>query len=220
MERNEWCCIYIDSEHTQQFIYGLILAVDDCFFAVNMIAPSGEYDGILVKPLHSIFRIETESQYCRKMKDLSHSLTKEMMPTIVFSDDIVISMLKFALKEKAVISLELNSSGYDDIVGIPYEICDNICSVYQYTAYGEYDGIAYVDIRTISQLCYNSSDERVICSLMNERAGDSAQGTVQRKRTEDDLPGGQGTVLCLEKQKDGGIIIKGDKNAETSSQKK
>lgn len=177
----DWCCIYSDPNNAQRFIYGVIYAFDDNFCAIRMRAPSGEEDGILAKPIHTIFRIETNSQYCRKMQILSACVSEVAPPKIDTQDGIISSLLKHAMREKALVSIELNDSGCDDIIGIPINVSYENCIVMQYDNYGKRDGMSNIDINAITQLCYNSSSEQIISRLLNNgNIGDTEgkQGTV------------------------------------------
>lgn len=67
MVTGEYLMLYMDSNDTGKFCYGRVLAADEDFVALYLIAPDGAYDGLLVKETGSVQRIESGGQYDAKM---------------------------------------------------------------------------------------------------------------------------------------------------------
>ena len=61
----EYLMLYMDPDDTGKFCYGRVLAADEDFAALYLIAPDGAYDGLLVKETGSVQRIESGGQYER-----------------------------------------------------------------------------------------------------------------------------------------------------------
>lgn len=60
--------VYSNSDDTTKFAYGRPLCMDDVDFALYLISPNGEYDGILVQEINEILYIERDEQYAQKCK--------------------------------------------------------------------------------------------------------------------------------------------------------
>lgn len=69
-KEQKYASIYTDSENSNKFIYGQILAVDMDYIAIGMISPDGISDGIVVQPTGRVIRVEIGGQYDRKMQKL------------------------------------------------------------------------------------------------------------------------------------------------------
>lgn len=66
----EYLMLYMDPDDTGKFCYGRVLAADEDFVALYLIAPDGAYDGLLVKETGSVQRIGFGGQYDAKMRKL------------------------------------------------------------------------------------------------------------------------------------------------------
>ena len=70
----EYLMLYMDPDDTGKFCYGRVLAADEDFAALYLIAPDGAYDGLLVKETGSVQRIESGGQYDAKMRKLMQGI--------------------------------------------------------------------------------------------------------------------------------------------------
>ena len=168
----EWVCIYTDIINTSKFIFGRVLAKDEINLAIQMLSPSGADDGILVKRIDSIFRIEADSKYVNKMLLLKNGLGN-VDYSIELSEDIIASVLKYCIENNQIVSLEIEASGFDNITGKPIELNDFVCTIRQYNEYGEYDGFSHVEVARITQLCFNSLDEKTLEELVRIKQAQS-----------------------------------------------
>ncbi len=154
-----YCCEDID-----KFLYGKLLSVNDYEFALLMYTPSGLYDGIIVKRIEEITRIEYDGQYEKKMqKILSQIIDTENY----YIDDLQItsSILKLSLKLSKIVSIELLNSGYDNIVGFVDEIHNNKCTIKLIDEYGYEDGYCCSVIDDITQVMFDGEKESLILKL-------------------------------------------------------
>ncbi|MCQ4021805.1 MULTISPECIES: hypothetical protein [unclassified Ruminococcus] len=157
--------IYTDINEPSKFCYGYILCVNYEEVAIYMISPDGFFDGILMKKIYDIIRIEIDGQYHEKMKKLC-SLSK-MQPFNYSIDptNIQYSLLEIALQSKQIVSLELVDSGYDDVVGFVESIDNGLCKIKIVDEYGFEDGYCFVMANKITQISYASQDEIRILKL-------------------------------------------------------
>lgn len=166
--------LYTNQNDISKFIFGKILSVNDNEFAFYMISPDGKYDGVLVKEINSIVYFETDNQYIKEMCKLcdEHSLCS---PFIDFNkNNIKTAVLLEAMKSKKIVSLELNYSGFDNVVGFVEDVSDNLCKIKQVDLQGLYDGVAFVVESNITQISYDSHEEQQILA----RAGQSGDGSM------------------------------------------
>lgn len=141
-------CVYTCDSEISKFLYGRIIFIDNEFFALYMLTPNGENDGILVKKISCITYVEMDGQYDEKMKKLCPNF-----------DDLI---------SKTPISVELLDSGVDSVIGQVTAVNEKICTVRQIDEYGCYDGIAYVNVPDITQVSYASADNSILLLLMTK----------------------------------------------------
>lgn len=164
-KEQKYASIYTDSENSNKFIYGQILAVDMDYIAIGMISPDGISDGIVVQPTGRVIRVEIGGQYDRKMQKLIMFHNSKSDQYAFENGKILESVLRIAQQTKRVVSIEILNSGYDDIAGFVDEIENHFCAVRQIDAYGCEDGVSYVQMSDITQVSYDSVDEKKIMML-------------------------------------------------------
>lgn len=164
--KGSFVSIYTNDENTSKFIFGKILCVNNSEIAIYMLSPDGSYDGILVTDNSKIFRIETNSDYNKKMQKLCNFEELPVCYEFKNNENIKKELLYLAHKTKQAVSIELLNSGYDDVVGIVENIGDNICTISQINQYGKPDGVSFVSMQDITQISYNSQDEIIIMRLI------------------------------------------------------
>lgn len=163
-----YCC-----DDNNNFIYGKILSVNDSEFALLMYTPSGNYDGIIVKSIDEIIRIEYDGQYEQKMQKV---MLRNIDAESYCIDGFLItnSILELSLKLNKIVSIELLKSGYDDVVGFVDEICDNKCTVKLVDEYGYEDGYSFILISDITQVMLDGERENLLQKLwqINKNSGE------------------------------------------------
>ena len=176
--------LYANSEDSSKFCYGRFLNFDNENFLFLMITPDGKYDGLLVKSINDIIRINKNDCYDERMQKL---LCLEDMEDLFLKLDKSNDVLKFSLLmsqiNKKIVSIELNHSGTDDVVGFVNMMSDTICEIKQIDFYGRSDGVAYVKIDEISQVSLDSSAEQILLKLFEKNESGTAtddpdQGTI------------------------------------------
>ena len=164
LKQNKDACIYTNLEKTNKFHYGKILQVNEDEVAIGMITQDGEFDGILMKPIDSIYRVDVDGQYVQKMQKLC-SVSFESYNDKLDANNIKASLLLLAQRTQKVISVELINSGYDDVVGFVAEVNNGICSIHIVDEYGFDDGASFQSLNDITQIRYASEDEERILKL-------------------------------------------------------
>ena len=165
MNSGDFAEIYTDSSDISKFAFGRIVACDELFFIAELISPSGNYDGLLLKPTDDIIKICVETEYAEKMKILAGNFIKQQYH--FNSDDLISQILLYAQEKKLIVSVELLHSGYDDITGFADSAKDNRFIIKQIDRYGNYDGTAYVNKSDVTQVSCNSENEISLLKLYN-----------------------------------------------------
>lgn len=164
-QSEKYVSIYANENDTSKFVFGRILSVSEKYFAIYMIAPDGNYDGVLVKCLKDLIRIEIDDKYSNKMKQIIKSANENRFNFSLDNQNIIGAILDIAKTTKKIISLELLNSGENDVVGFVESVNSNICVIKQINEYGEEDGYSYIFLDNITQITYDSIDEQIVLNL-------------------------------------------------------
>lgn len=163
-------CVYTCDSEISKFLYGRIIFIDNEFFALYMLTPNGENDGILVKKISCITYVEMDGQYDEKMKKLCPNFDDLISETPIDFENgnALFSIMLEALRTEKPISVELLDSGVDSVIGQVTAVNEKICTVRQIYEYGCDDGIAYVNVPDITQVSYASADNSILLLLMTK----------------------------------------------------
>ena len=162
-KQNKNVSIY-SCEDSNKFLYGKVLSVNNCEFALLMYTPCGMFDGIIVKKIKDITRIEYDGQYEQKMqKVLSRDIDAEKY--CIADSEITSSILELSLKLNKIVSIELLNSGTDNVVGFVDEINDNNCTIKSVDEYGYEDGYSFILISDITQVMFDGERENLFLKL-------------------------------------------------------
>ena len=164
LKENRYVMLYTNFEDTRKFSFCKILSLSEKELAVGMISLDGDEDGVSILCVDSIFRVEWEGQYSKKMEKLCAG--KKLFTDIQFpNDDIMVFALKTATYSKNIVSIELLDSGFDDAVGFVDSIDDGECLVKLIDEYGFADGYSRILIKNITRVTYGSAEEKRVFKL-------------------------------------------------------
>lgn len=163
--------LYTNTDETDKFIFGQIIAADEDYAAILMVSPLGHYDGVLVKPREDFFRIDEDDKYVEKMKKLIDFSISEAFGAEISGDGVPMQALNIAKAKKKIVSIELLHSGYDDVCGFVESYNGNICAVKRVDTDGCEDGKTYINICDITQIAIDSEDEQRLLKLWNKNRG-------------------------------------------------
>ena len=156
----EYLMLYMDPDDTGKFCYGRVLAADEDFVALYLIAPDGAYDGLLVKETGSVQRIESGGQYDAKMKKLMQGEQLPDWPGETRSGSIAAQLLSMAAERRNVVSIEFWDSGLDNDIGLVKAVDEETATVTLMDAYGYPDGESLFRLDSVTQIACDGRDER------------------------------------------------------------
>ena len=165
----KYVCIYTNNTKQDKFIYGRIIGADEVFLAILMVSQDGLYDGIAIMEIERVLRIEESVSYNDKMVRLMRIRGYAEKEISVDETDILSWGINLVVNKKSIVSVELCGSEMWDVVGIMDSITGNNCKVNCVDEYGLEDGVSFIELRDITQICFESEDENRISVLWKDR---------------------------------------------------
>ena len=118
--------IFSDSENTNKFSSGYVVAVSDTYVLVALLDPNGRYFGFGTFVLDDIYALECEGKYEKKLAIL-HSLSDRIHADIeLLTGDIMLDLLTFAYYKALIVTVEVFTSGLDNSQGFVTDISDGV----------------------------------------------------------------------------------------------
>ena len=153
--------LYSNLQDTDQFAVGIVCAVNDEDVLLYAISPNGSYDGYQTIPCTDIYMVCTDGEYEKELERVFsvQQISKPMWHPI--ETNLRLALLRRAKEKDYVVSLEIGKSGNYDIQGKVTAVSDETVSVDAYDDSG-YSGNYIIDIRRISEVVADSSDERML----------------------------------------------------------
>ena len=162
---DSYVAVYDNSADISQFKFGKFLCINDSRFAMLLISPNGDYDGIVVNDTEKIFRVASSGRYHEKIRKLMN-FSLESVPLPCFDPQCIdMSILMYAKELNRLVSIELYDSGYYDVVGLVENVSESVCQIHTINEYGERDGCSFVNLDSISKISCDSEDERRVMRL-------------------------------------------------------
>lgn len=160
------CEVYTNDSDVDKFAVGYISAVDDTDCLLYNLDYYGKYDGLTCLLTDDIYEVKTETTYLKCIEKLSGFETTnfkfEQQKDSVFD-----SILNEIYKNCRICAIELFDSGKENITGHLTSINEKASiEIECIDEYGNYDGKALIDARSINCITYDSLDTRRIEKLI------------------------------------------------------
>ena len=168
MTSKEWVCVHREVLHND-FSYARIIGCDEERFAFILISPEGFDDGIIIEDIEEIKFIEQGGPYDAKMSALMCISGYKERKVDPLQEDLILWGLKYAFDNELMVSIEVEKSGIDNIIGLVKSMEQGVCKIMQIDLYGEFDGDAYVRTDSISHLWIDSADDRRTLALYKSK---------------------------------------------------
>lgn len=167
MEQKEIVLLYTDEDDTEDFSSGYIARCTDNEIIMLCLDTCGRYDGVAVKMIEDIIKLEYGGQYSERLKKLNSFKNEMSKFQYIEKDNAFLSVLSYAQVKRKIVKIEILNSENDDVIGYVEEINNNILTVELVDYYGLKDGRAIIDIENINYLECDSEYERARELLVN-----------------------------------------------------
>jgi hypothetical protein len=164
-EERKIVSVYTNIDDTTKFMVGYILGVNDEWFVLLSISPTGMYDGLIIDQVNRVLRMNVDSKYEKKILSLQQDNIQETELITFRKENIMLEFLNFAEKNKHIISVEIENSGCYEIQGYINKIKHEVIIIDEISEYGENDGSSTVNILNITKVRCNSEDELLLQRL-------------------------------------------------------
>lgn len=163
---DDFVAIYTDLD-SECFGVGTVLAIDEKNIIISSVDPYGAEDGLTLYNIETIIKIEKESQYCTKIKNLMKKKQTELERHKFTKGDILQQLLELSKKKEKIVDIKLLNCDKSASVGYVSFLSDDICEIKQIDDYGNEDGACIFSIEDITSIKYNSIENRDIQLLLN-----------------------------------------------------
>lgn len=171
IKANKVVSIFSDYDNKEKCTVGFIKGFDDVYVLIICIDVNGEYDGIALRKLDCIYRIDFDGIYETKIHRL-YELKNEENCEFLFnkSIDIFGQLIKYAISYDKVIEISIDEDNEQElIVGTVNSYNeDKIVYIKKINSYGENDGITIINEQDTVTLNCDSRDARDL-QLLNKK---------------------------------------------------
>jgi hypothetical protein len=174
---NDYAAVYANCASPEKFLFGRVIFCGEDHFVIESFCPDGGEDGWILKEYASVFRVEIDSQYVRKMQSLM-LLDRSLEKPELNSDCLIDSLLLFAKKMGFLVGIEVLENGCE-ITGWVKSLQDGICCIQQLDEYGNEDGESFIDVLDITQIGCHTSDEQQLEHLAKLKFRPNGEGVLQ-----------------------------------------
>lgn len=172
LKNPEWIEVYSKIDDTSSFVVGKVLSLDDDYVLLGLVHPTGVYDGYIVLSLGKLYQVKEKSKYISRLLMLMEHKNKfSFLPSLMGKHEVLQVFMHQAQQAKWVVSIELNNSGYNDIIGIIQSVNDTTLEVTEITDNGYIDGKTTVECTYITRISADDVNERqlqLLASLVSE----------------------------------------------------
>ena len=177
--RERRCLVEIYAGHEDRFSVGRVDALDATHFRLNALDRAGQPDGIVVRALADVSRIETETEYLTqriaRLKDLYGAPPLHMPQRLVGSNpNLLRDALALSLEDRTVVTIWTNSDDFQQ-TGIVAKLSDDAGTILDLDEYGLVDGEVPFRIADIRQLDFGGEHQRIVQHLRGWRAQPSGR---------------------------------------------
>ena len=164
--------IFSDPSMPDLCAVGFALAISSKHIIISQISVNGMYDGYSARMIDSIFRIDYDGAYEKKIKFL-YSLQKQkhlniINKTINKTSNLYKELLLEALKNKMVVAI--NTVNNDETVfGWVNDIKSNIITIDRINNDGASDGVSILLLENIEKIYCDSEDEHTLGILNSHK---------------------------------------------------
>lgn len=169
LKSGEIIAVYDHNGETDRFKAGRVIALTEEDVILYEYAPDGRYDGYLLVKTASIFRTDCGGKYLEKLALLRSRFDSAPEAADIKGDDLVYSLLCYALENRLAVTLELQDSGLKDIRGFVRKTEKDSALIDLLGENGESNGCSVVCCSDITFIACDSDDEQILKFLNENR---------------------------------------------------
>jgi len=158
--------IYTNRIDPEVFACGYIMGVDKRYVYIKHITPGGEEDGIVVRRIEKIYRIEYGGNYENRIGKL-YKLKKQTHEkyNLVIGD--LDNLLLLSKEQELIMTISIGSEGEAEITAIVHSVKDEKIYLCIVNINGEKDGEAIIFRNDIESINCDTRDEKDLRLLLN-----------------------------------------------------
>ena len=167
------CLVEVYAGDDDRFSVGTVDALDETHFRLNALDRAGQPDGIEVRAMADVSRVEIETEYLTRriarLKDLYATPPRYKPQRLVGSDpNLVRDALALSIEDGAVVTI-WTDSGDIQYTGIVAKLSDNAGTILDLDEYGNADREVPFRIAAIRALDFGGEEQRIIQHLRGGR---------------------------------------------------
>ena len=167
------CLVEVYSGDEDRFSVGTVDAIDETHFRLNTLDHAGQPDGIEVRALADVSRIETETEYLTRriarLKDLYGTTPRNNPQRLAGSDsNLLRDALALSIEDGTVVTI-WTDSGDIQYTGVVAKLSNNAGTILDLDEYGDADREVAFRIAAIRALDFGGEDQRIIQHLRGWR---------------------------------------------------
>ena len=167
LESGEIIAVYSNSDETDKFKVGRVIALTNEDVILFEYAPNGWYDGYLLVKTDDIYRTECGGDYLEKIQRLRSRWSDIPEAAHIGGEDLIPSLLGFARENRLAVTIQLYDSGLYDIKGFVAEAGAESALIEQLNGSGSSDGFSAVYYNSMTCIACDSEDEQTL-KYLNE----------------------------------------------------
>ena len=148
--------LYDDEQDGEVFNVGYFLAQDEDFSLFQSINLNGFDSGLFLCRTESIYRTQFNTKYCQAIQKLMEYHKTKLKNYSFKTDDLCEELLLLAKAEKAIIDIELESTGAVEAIGFVESVNDKCVTTLEIDQQGFEDGNTIVKLNDIRNITFNS----------------------------------------------------------------
>ena len=158
------------------FCAGFVRETDDEFALLELISPSGRFDGYLCIRIEEILKLDAGTAYLNNLVKVYRHYGEEPLPIKVSSRDVLREFTDVVIKNKWMCTMEIGFETLDKISGYAVGRDWNILEMRLLDEDGKADGYTRLDLEEIVYLGVDSEYEKYLALLSGLNGGVSPDG--------------------------------------------
>ncbi|MCL2323169.1 MAG: hypothetical protein FWC47_13840 [Oscillospiraceae bacterium] len=116
LEHKKVTSIYTNRENTEKHMTGFISGLNEAETLISHMNSRGEYDGYILIKTRKIYQIDYDGPYEKMIKKLYVLKSQKHSILDISEENILFSLLKYAIKMNFIITVELEDTSYSGYV--------------------------------------------------------------------------------------------------------